>query len=338
MVFSFLRRQFIEIIEWVDETRDTLIWKFPDEDREIKMGAQLTVRESQVALFVNEGKLADVYGPGRYELTTRNMPILSDLRGWKYGFESPFKVDVYFVSTREFQNLKWGTAQPVMVQDPDLSLVPLRAYGTFAIKVKDAATFFREFAGTDPVVTVEEFLEGGFRSLVVTKFSDALKRSGRTLAEINVQANQLGEALLPLLQPEFERMGVALTRFLVESVSLPEEVQKHLLEQDLELRRLRRKVGLSQEVPDISKFTQFEAAQGLEKEGGGGIARTAIELGLGLQMAQQMQQGGSGSGKLSAEERSQLLATLKELAALKEAGVLTEEEFQAKKKDILSRL
>jgi len=339
MVFSFLRRQFIEIIEWVDETRDTLIWKFPDEDREIKMGAQLTVRESQVALFVNEGKLADVYGPGRYELTTRNMPILSDLRGWKYGFESPFKVDVYFVSTREFQNLKWGTAQPVMVQDPDLSLVPLRAFGTFAIKVKDAATFFREFAGTDPVVTVAEFLEGGFRSLVVTKFSDALKRSGRTLAEINVQANQLGEALLPLLQPEFERMGVALTRFLVESVSLPEEVQKHLLEQDLELRRLRRKVGLSQEVSDMNKFVQFEAAQGLEKEGtGGGVARTAIEMGLGLQMAQQMQQGGSGSSKLSAEERSQLLSTLKELAALKEAGVLTEEEFEAKKKDILSRL
>ncbi len=336
MVFSFLRRQFIEIIEWVDETRDTLIWKFPDEDREIKMGAQLTVRESQVALLVNEGKIADVYGPGRHELTTRNMPILSDLRGWKYGFESPFKVDVYFVSTREFQNLKWGTAQPVMVQDPELSLVPLRAFGTFAIKVKEAAVFFREFAGTDPVLTVEEFLEGGFRSLVVTKFSDALKRSGRSLAEINAQANQLGEVLLPLLQPEFERMGLALTRFLVESVTLPEEVQKQLLEQDMELRKLRRKVGLSQEVEDMNKFLQFQAGQGLEKESGTGVARSALEMGLGFQMAQQMQQ--AASGKASPEERTQLLATLKELAALKEAGVLTEEEFQAKKKDILSRL
>lgn len=336
MVFSFLRRQFIEIIEWVDETRDTLIWKFPDEDREIKMGAQLTVRESQVALLVNEGKIADVYGPGRHELTTRNMPILSDLRGWKYGFASPFKVDVYFVSTREFQNLKWGTAQPVMVQDPELSLVPLRAFGTFAMKVKEAAVFFREFAGTDPVLTVEEFLEGGFRSLVVTKFSDALKRSGRSLAEINAQANQLGEVLLPLLQPEFERMGLALTRFLVESVTLPEEVQKQLLEQDMELRKLRRKVGLSQEVEDMNKFLQFQAGQGLEKESGTGVARSALEMGLGFQMAQQMQQ--AASGKASPEERTQLLATLKELAALKEAGVLTEEEFQAKKKDILSRL
>lgn len=336
MVFSFLRRQFIEIIEWVDETRDTLIWKFPDEDREIKMGAQLTVRESQVALLVNEGKIADVYGPGRHELTTRNMPILSDLRGWKYGFASPFKVDVYFVSTREFQNLKWGTAQPVMVQDPELSLVPLRAFGTFAIKVKEAVVFFREFAGTDPVLTVEEFLEGGFRSLVVTKFSDALKRSGRSLAEINAQANQLGEVLLPLLQPEFERMGLALTRFLVESVTLPEEVQKQLLEQDMELRKLRRKVGLSQEVEDMNKFLQFQAGQGLEKESGTGVARSALEMGLGFQMAQQMQQ--AASGKASPEERTQLLATLKELAALKEAGVLTEEEFQAKKKDILSRL
>lgn len=338
MVLSFLRRQFIEIIEWVDETRDTLIWKFPDEDREIKMGAQLTVRESQVALLVNEGKIADVYGPGRHELTTRNMPILSDLRGWKYGFESPFKVDVYFVSTREFQNLKWGTAQPVMVQDPELSLVPLRAFGTFAIKVKGAAVFLREFAGTDPVVTVEEFLEGGFRSLVVTKFSDALKRSGRSLAEINAQANQLGEVLLPLLQPEFERMGLTLTRFLVESVTLPEEVQKQLIEQDMELRKLRRKVGLSQEVEDMNKFLQFQAGQGLEKEGGAGVARSALEMGLGLQMAQQMQQPASEAGHASPEERTQLLATLKELAALKDAGVLTEEEFQAKKKDILSRL
>jgi len=336
MVLSFLRRQFIEIIEWVDETRNTLIWKFPDEDREIKMGAQLTVRESQVALLVNEGKLADVYPPGRYELTTRNMPILSDLRGWKYGFNSPFKVDVYFVSTREFQGLRWGTQQPVMVQDPELSLVPLRAFGTFGMRVKDAATFFREFAGTDPVVTIEEFLDGGFRSLVVTYFSNALKQSGRTLAEINARANQLGEDLLPLLKPEFERSGVELTRFLVESVTLPEDIQKQLLDQDLELRRLRKKVGMSQEVQDMNKFLQFQAGQGLEKgEGGTGVARSAVELSLGMQMAQQMQQN---TGKASPEERAQILQTLKELAEHKNAGVLTEEEFEAKKKDLLSRI
>ncbi|MCS7297842.1 MAG: SPFH domain-containing protein [Bacteroidia bacterium] len=339
MVFSFLRRQFIDIIEWVDETRDTLIWKFPDEDREIKMGAQLTVRESQVALLVNEGKIADVYPPGRHELTTRNMPILTNLRGWKYGFESPFKVDVYFVSTREFQNLRWGTPQPVMVEDSELSLVPLRAFGTFGMKVKDAPTFFREFAGTDPVVTLEELLEGGFRSLVVTHFSTALKRCGRTLAEINAQAHQLGEVLLPLLQPEFSRLGVELTRFLVESVTLPEEIQKQLVEQDLELRRLRRKVGLSQEVQDMGKFIQFQAGQGMEKgEGGAGVARSALEMGLGLQMAQQLQQNASPSPKATAEERSQILQTLKELAELKNAGILTEEEFELKKKELLSRL
>lgn len=324
----------------MDETRDTLIWKFPDQDREIKMGAQLTVRESQVALLVNEGKIADVYLPGRHELTTRNMPILTNLRGWKYGFESPFKVDVYFVSTREFQNLRWGTPQPVMVEDPELSLVPLRAFGTFGMRVRDAAQFFREFAGTDPVVTVEEFLEGGFRSLVVSQFSHALKRSGRSIAEINARAAQLGESLLPLLQPEFQRMGVEITRFLVESITLPEEIQKQLVEQDLELRRLRRKVNLSQEVEDMQKFLGFQAGQGMEKGeiSSAGLARAALEMNLGLQMAQQLQQGSESKAASSPEERTQILTILKDLAQLREAGILTEAEFEAKKKELLSRL
>jgi membrane protease subunit (stomatin/prohibitin family) len=337
MVFSFLRRQFIEIIEWVDETRNTLIWKFPDEDREIKMGAQLTVRESQVAIFVNEGKIADVFPPGRYELITRNMPILSDLKGWKYGFNSPFKVDVYFVSTREFTGLRWGTQQPITVSDPDFSLVPLRAFGTFHMRVRDAAKFFREFAGTDPVVTVEEFLDGGFRSLVVSYFANALKASGQTLVEINARANQLGEALLPYLQPEFERVGLELTRFFVESVSLPEDIQKQLLDQDFELRRMRKKVQMSQEVEDMQRFLQFQAGQGLEKgDGGSGLGRAAIEMSMGMQMAQQM--GQTSSGKASAEERAQILQTLKELAQLKDAGILTEAEFEAKKQELLRRL
>ena len=334
MVFSFLRRQFIEIIEWVDETRNTLVWKFPDEDREIKMGAQLTVRESQVAIFINEGKIADVYPPGRHELVTRNMPLLSDLRGWKYGFNSPFRVDVYFVSTREFTGLRWGTQQPIAVSDPDFSLVPLRAFGTFQMRVKDAVRFFKEFAGTDPVVTIEEFLDGGFRSLVVTYFANALKASGQSLVEINARANQLGEMLLPYLQPEFERVGLELTRFFVESVSLPEEIQKQLLDQDFELRRLRKKAQMSQEVEDMHRFLQFQMGQGLEKgDGGGGLGRAAIEMGMGMQMAQQM-----GAAKASSEERSQILQTLKELAQLKDAGVLTEAEFEAKKQDLLKRL
>jgi membrane protease subunit (stomatin/prohibitin family) len=338
MVLSFLRRQFIEIIEWVDETRNTLVWKFPDEDREIKMGAQLTVRESQVAIFINEGKMADVFSPGRYELVTRNMPILSDLKGWKYGFNSPFKVDVYFVSTREFTGLRWGTQQPITVTDPDFSLVPLRAFGTFHMRVKDAAQFFREFAGTDPVVTIEEFLEGGFRSVVVTYFANALKASGQTLVEINARANQLGEVLLPHLKPEFERVGIELTRFFVESVSLPEEIQKQLLEQDFELRRLRKKVQMSQDVPDMQRFMQFQMGQGMEDpQGGANMARAAMELGMGMQMAREMGQS-SAPQKASAEERAQILQTLKELAELKNAGILTEAEFEAKKQELLKRL
>ncbi len=332
MVLSFLRRQFIEIIEWVDETRNTIIWKFPDEDREIKMGAQLTVRESQVVLFVNEGKLADVFPPGRYELITRNMPILSDLKGWKYGFNSPFKVDVYFVSTREFTGLRWGTQQPINVSDPDFSLVPMRAFGTFNMKVKDAAQFFREFAGTDPVVTLEEFLEG-FRSLVVTYFSNALKASGRTLVEINAQANQLGDVLLPLLKPEFERVGVEVTRFFVENVSLPEEIQKQLLEQDFELRRLRKKVDMSQQVDDMKRFMQFQMGQAMEDpQAGAGMAQAALQFGMGMEMAKEVR------SSAAPQDRQAILQTLKELAELKNAGILSEEEFEAKKKDLLSRL
>lgn len=327
MILNFLRSQFIEIIEWIDETRNTLVWKFPDQDREIKMGAQLIVRDSQQALFINEGQIADVYAPGRYELVTRNMPILSRLRGWKYGFNSPFKVDIYYVATREFSNLKWGTLQPIMVSDPDLSLVPLRAFGSFNMQISDPPTFFKSFAGTDPVVTVEEFLEG-FRSTVVTEFSNAIKRSGTSLIEINQQTAELGAKLLPLLQSEFDRFGLKITRFNIENVSLPEDIQKALVEQDLELRKLRKKVQAAQETPDMQKFMQFQAAQGLEKEGGASLARSAMELGLGMQMSQQ----------ITSPSKEETLNLLKQLAELKNAGILSEEEFEAKKKELLSRL
>ncbi len=334
MVFSFLRRQSIEIIEWVDETRNTLIWKFPDEDRAIKMGAQLTVRESQVALLINEGRIADVYSPGRYELVTRNMPMLSALKRWKYGFNSPFKVDVYFVSTREFGGLRWGTQQPIKVSDPELGLVPLRAHGTFHMRVRDAARFFREFAGTDPVVTIEEFLDGGFRSLVITYFANALKASGQSLVEINARAHQLGEVLLPYLQPEFERVGLELTRFFVESISLPEELQKQLLAHHLKLRGLRKKAEMEQDIEDMQRLSQPRMEQGLEKgDGGGSLGRAAIEMGMGQQMAQQM-----GAAKASGDERARILQSLKELAQLKDAGILTEAEFEAKKQELLKRL
>ncbi len=357
--------QFIDIIEWVDDTRDTLVWKYPDEDKEIKMGAQLTVRESQVALFVNEGKLADVYGPGRHELVTRNMPILSTLRGWKYGFESPFKVDVYFISTRQFNDMRWGTKQPIMVSDPEFSLVQLRAFGTFSFKVSDAATFFRNFAGTDPHVRTETVVEQ-FRSRVVTVFSNALKKSGKTLAEINFKANELGDDLLPLLQPEFAEAGLQLVRFNVESVSLPEEIQKALTEQDLEMRgkrkglsidnemelqRLMNKATLSQNIPDMEKFMQMQAALGMEGTGGGSEGSDLMKTMYQMNMMQQMLNKQNNPQAPSAPAnnppaadapkpmtREEIMQTLKDLGELKAAGIVSEAEFEAKKQELLGRL
>lgn len=363
-IWKKITGQFIDIIEWVDDTRDTLVWKYPDEDKEVKMGAQLTVRESQVALFVNEGKLADVYQPGRHELVTRNMPILSTLRGWKYGFESPFKVDVYFVSTRLFNDMRWGTKQPIMVSDPEFSLVQMRAFGTFSFQVSDAALFFRNFAGTDPHVRTEEVVEQ-FRSRVVTVFSNALKKSGKTLAEINFKANELGDDLLPMLQPEFAEVGLKLARFNVESVSLPDEIQKALTEQDLEMRgkrkgmsidnemeiqRLMNKATLSQNIPDMEKFMQMQAALGMEGTGGApgegsDLMKTMYQMNM---MQQMLNKQGTPAGQSPTAapagdaakpmSREEIMQTLKDLGDLKAAGIVSEAEFEAKKQELLGRL
>jgi membrane protease subunit (stomatin/prohibitin family) len=376
-IFDFVKGELIEVIEWVDDTRDTLVWKFPDKDKQIKMGAQLTVRESQVAIMINEGKMADVYLPGRHELTTRNMPLLTTIKSWKHGFESPFKVDIYFVSTREFSNMRWGTKQPIMVSDPEFMLVQLRAFGTFNFQVKDAAQFFRNFAGTDSHVTTDELLEH-FRSTVVTEFSSALKRSGKTLIEINSRANELGADLQPLLEPEFAKNGLALTRFNVESVSLPEEIQAELTKQDFEFRQRRRsqnidneaelqrminQANLSQNIGDMQKFMQFQAGMGMNNPsssggGGGGDSADMMKMMMQMQMAQQMMQNMPGMNNNAPVNtpppvqqvqntappagdnmtQEQVMASLKQLGELKTAGILTDEEFESKKKELLARL
>ncbi|MCS7087006.1 MAG: SPFH domain-containing protein, partial [Bacteroidia bacterium] len=190
-IWDKIRGQLIEVIEWMTDERDILIYKFPDKDREIKMGAQLTVRPGQAAIFLNEGKLADVFMEGRYELTTRNMPVLTKLKSWKYGFDSPFKVDIYFVNLQELSSLKWGTPNPIQFFDPHYSLVELRAFGSVTFRIQDPAKFFARFAGTDSQVTLSEFAPH-FRDVIVEEFSKGLKRSGQSLAEIIVNAQELG--------------------------------------------------------------------------------------------------------------------------------------------------
>lgn len=367
-IFDFIRGELIEIIEWAADAPDTILWKFPDKDREIKMGAQLTVREGQVALMLNEGKLADVFTAGRHELTTRNMPLLTTLKSWKYGFESPFKVDIFFVNLREFTATKWGTSQPIMVSDPDFSLVPLRAFGSFNVRISDATSFFKNYAINNPLITTDELL-GGFRSTVVTEFSNALKKSGKTLVEINARANELGAELLPILQPEFTRFGLTLTRFNVESVSLPPEIQQELVAQDMEMRKKRKSMGMdnemqfqqmmnqaniSQNIQDMNKFVQFQAAMGMNQPGGanGGsgssetsdMMKTMMQMQMAQQMMQQMPNMNNASAPVAPANQSapmsqeQVMTALTKLGELKTAGILSETEFETKKKELLARL
>ena len=197
---DFIRSQFIDIIEWTDDSRDTLSFRFPDDDKEIKRGAQLIVRESQVAQFVYLGEFGDTFGPGKHTLTTDNIPVLSRLKGWKYGFESPFKADVYYVVTRLFTGNKWGTSNPVMVRDKDFGIVRVRAFGTYDFRIIDPKKFLKEVAGTDQHFRLDEFADT-MRSRLVSVFSEALAKSNVPVLDVATRYSELGEALLPIINP-----------------------------------------------------------------------------------------------------------------------------------------
>lgn len=382
-LMNWIKGQFIEIIEWPQEDDGVLLWKFPDEDHQIKQGAQLTVRETQHAVFVNEGQVADIYGPGRHELVTRNMPVLSDLRGWKYGFESPFKVEVYFINTKLFSNNKWGTRSPVRVYDPEFpSGVDMRAFGTFNFRVSDPGQFFK-FAGNKNLFTTESILDH-FRSMMVTEFSTTLKKSGKTLREIDMKANELGGELLPLMADDFGEVGLTIEDFFVESVTLPPEIREELAEQDMEMRKKRKsmsldnememqnlmgKANMSQNVGDMDKFMKFQMGSSMDSPGGEGqegggqmseMMKMMMSMGMANNMMQNMQgsmggqpqqpqqqqpqaapqqpQAAAPAGEDAASEKEKVMATLKQLGELKEMGVLTEEEFNKKKADLLAKL
>jgi excisionase family DNA binding protein len=275
-LFDFIRGQFIDIIQWQDDSRDTLSYRFPDEDKEIKRGAQLIVRESQVAQFVYLGQFGDTFGPGKHELTTDNIPILSTLKGWKYGFESPFKADVYFVNTRLFTGNKWGTANPIMMRDQDFGVVRLRAYGTYDFRVVDPRLFLKEVAGTDDHFRLDEFADT-MRSRLVSVFSDALATAKVPALDIATRYSEVGEAILPVLNPLMtERYGIAMAAFVLENVSVPPEV-----EQAIDKRSSMAAVG------NLNDYVKFQMAQGLEK-GGTGVGGVGAEMAVGMAMAQQM--------------------------------------------------
>jgi membrane protease subunit (stomatin/prohibitin family) len=268
-LWSKITGEFIDIIEWTDDSQDTMVYRFERHGNEIKFGAQLTVRESQVAVFVNEGKIADVFQPGMYTLETKNVPILSTLQGWKYGFSSPFKAEVYFLNTKRFTDLKWGTMNPVMLRDAEFGPVRLRAFGTYAIRIKDPAAFVREIAGTDGRFTTDEITEQ-LRNLIVTSFAGAVAKSGIPVLDLSSNYDKVGQVIRDAIQPEFDAYGLEVATLLVENVSLPEEVEKAL--------DRRSSMGV---VGDLGRYTQFQTAEAIKAaaENPGGAA------GIGIGMA-----------------------------------------------------
>src|SRR5712691_4378271 len=294
-LMDYLKTQFLEIIQWEDDSRDTISFRYPDLDKEIKRGAQLIVRESQVAQFIYLGQFGDTFGPGKHTLSTDNIPILSTLTGWKYGFESPFKADVYFLNTRLFTGNKWGTANPIMMRDADFGMVRVRAYGTYDFHVVDPKLFLKEVAGTDNHFRLDEFADT-MRSRIVSVFSEALAAAKLPVLDVSARYQELGEALLPLINPAVRsKYGLEIPSFLVENVSLPPEV-----EQAIDKRSSMAAVG------NLTDYVKFQMAEGMTKNEGGALAGSAAQLGAGLAMGQQMAQAMSAAQSTPAAVPSSL--------------------------------
>jgi membrane protease subunit (stomatin/prohibitin family) len=339
---DFIKKQFIDIIQWTEPMDGILAWRFPMQDMEIQYGASLTVRESQVAVFVNEGKIADVFAPGMYKLTTQTLPVLTYLRNWDKLFQSPFKSDVYFLSTRLQTDQRWGTPQPITIRDADFGAVRLRAFGNYAYTVADAKTFHQKVSGTRELYRAEE-LEPQLRGLFLQNISDAIANS--RIAFLDLAANQVAfaTALQTQLAPQFEALGLRLDVVTVQNVSLPEDLQK-VLDQ---------KIGMGMVGNDMGRFMQYQTGQAIPEmakgaaQGGGGIAGDAMGLGagvaLGQVLAQNLQQGLQGGahpapGAAAAVKPDDVMAMLERLGELKAKGILTQEEFDAKKAELLKKI
>jgi membrane protease subunit (stomatin/prohibitin family) len=273
-----IKGEFVDIVEWTDESSDTMVYRFERYGNEIKYGAKLVVRESQVVVFINMGKLADVFKPGMYELETENLPILSTLLGWKHGFNSPFKAEVYFVNTRRFTDLKWGTKNPIMMRDAEFGPVRLRAFGAYTIRVCDAEKFIKEIVGTDGHFTKDEITEQ-LRNIVVSRFSDALAESKIPVLDLAANYNELGEFMTKQISGEFADYGLELPKLLVENISLPPAVEEAIDK--------RSSMGV---VGDLSKYTQFQTANAIQDAAANpsGTAAGGIGMGMGFAMANQM--------------------------------------------------
>ncbi len=331
-LMDFIKKQFIDIIEWVEPQDGILAWRYPIADREIQYGGSLTVRESQNALFVNEGKVADLFVPGMHKLTTQTLPVLTYLKNWDKLFQSPFKSDIYFFSMRQQIDRRWGTTQPVTIRDKEFGAVRLRAFGNYAYRITDPKLFHTAISGTRDTYTVDE-LDGQLRGFMLQHISDAVAQSGVPFLDLAANQVEFAAQLRSACAEEFSKLGLALEAVTVQNVSLPDELQK-ILDQ---------KIGMGMVGGDMGKFMQYQTAQAIPKfaegAGGGGVVGDAMGLGagvaLGQVMAQQLNQGLNPGAGIKPDE---IMATIERLGELKAKGVLTEEEFSAKKAELLKKL
>lgn len=323
---------FLEVIEWIEHDPNIMMWKIADGDKEIKNGAKLIVRESQSAMFLNEGTIADIFVPGTYTLHTQNIPILSRLRGWKYGFESPFKADVYYFSVKQFVNLKWGTPAPVILRDPQFGQVRVRAFGTYNVRITDVERFFKEYAGTYPKLTVSEF-ERQLRDFIAPQFSEALALSNISVLDIAGNISSLNKRIEPLIRPYFENFGIEITQFTLTSATLPDEVTQYY----------DKVTGMNMVGSDLDKFQQFNTAIAVSQEGSPVQQGAQQGVALGMLMgqvnpSQQNVQGSQLTTPAFAELKDEPTIKLQKIKVLFENGLIDEEEYKAKKAEILSQL
>lgn len=330
-LFSFVQKQFIDVLEWQESEDGILAWRYPMEDNEIQYGASLTVRESQMAIFMNEGVIADVFGPGRYTLTTQTLPVLTSLRNWDKLFQSPFKSDVYFFSAREQIGRKWGTAQPITLRDADFGMVRLRAYGIYSYHITDCKTLFGKVTGTRDLYTCDE-LEEQLRNQVVATMTHALGNAKAAFLDMAANQGLMAETIRLALIPELQRYGLSLDSFVVENISLPEELQTAIDK--------RIAMGMA---GDLQKYTQFQAAESLQlaAKNEGGLAGLGAGMAAGVGLGQVMSDAlrgntaASGAAPAAAEAPQNKLAQLK---GMLDQGLITQADYDAAKAEILKKL
>ena len=290
-LFNIIKNQLIEVIEWTDDSRDTLSYRWPDDDKEIKNGAQLIVRESQQVQFVAAGQYADLFGPGKHTLSTENVPVLSTILGWKYGFQSPFKCDVYYINTRLFTGNKWGTSNPVLMRDKDFGVVRIRAFGTYDFRIVQPALFLKEVAGTDQNFRIDEFADT-MRSRIVSVFTEALAKAQVPVLDVATRYGDLGQALVQIINPAMvEKYGIEVTSFVLENVSVPPEV-----EQAIDKRSSMGAIG------NLNDYVKYQMGQAMASGGEGAAAATlpatmAMGFGMAQEMMKQMQQPATAAGQ-----------------------------------------